>query len=408
MTPRLTMKTWIRSSFALPGLLLLAGCTQKSQAAVPAAPVAVNVAMPIVRKVTSFSFATGNAQAMQQVDVTPRVRGFLDSINFKDGQRVKGPRHPAAATDASNPDAKEVPGDLLFVIDPRPFVAMADKARADLALNIASEEQAVLRLERLEDALKGNAIPELDVIQQRAIVQQVKAQVASSRATLQAADLEVEFAHIRSPIDGIISRTKVTIGNVVGDMPLATIAQDKPIFVYFSIADGDLLDILKSHPGLRKGTEAVPVEVGLANEPDTYPHQGHLDYVDPFVDPRTGTITVRGVFPNDDDALLPGIFCRVRVPLAVRTEAVLISERAIGTDQGQKYVLLANAENTVEYRRVRLGPIFEGLRVVDEGLKAEDRVIVNGLLRVRAGVKIDPKPGDMSAQPGAAPKPAEK
>jgi RND family efflux transporter MFP subunit len=374
----------------------LAGCHRGKATAVVAPPVVVTVATPIPKKVTNYVHGTGNTQALQSVEVTPRVQGFIDQIQFKDGQRVKGPHKSETGAD--------VPGDPLFVIDPRPFVAAADKARADLAVATATEKQSEFRLGRLEEALKGNAIAELDVIQQRALVDQQKAQVDSARATLAAADLQVDLAHIRAPIDGRISRTRVTVGNLVGTSSesLCTIIQDNPLAVYFSISERDLLDIRASqrlHPrpaatGEKLLPKVTPIEVSLANETG-YPHTGRVDYADPFVDPKTGTITVRGILPNDDESLLPGLFVRVRVPMGEPQDALLVSERAISTDQGQKYVLIADEKNTVEYRPVKVGAVSEGLRVV-EGLKPTDRVIVNGLLRVRAGVVVDPKIEDMA------------
>jgi RND family efflux transporter MFP subunit len=356
----------------------------------------VTVAPPVLKKVTSYVYATGNALATQYVDVTPRVKGVLDSIEFKDGQRVRGPRklpaddgstQPGKAGGGGAPSTQtDVPGDLLFVIDPRPFAADRDKAKADLELNLASEKQAVLRLERLEDALKGDAIAELDVIQQRALVEQVHAQVASSRAALASAELQLEFAHIRAPVDGRISRTKVTVGNLVGDQaPLATIVLDKPIYVYIPIADRDLLEIRKNGP-----LDGTPIEIGLANETG-YPHAGKIDYADPYVDSKTGTVTLRGVYANDDEALLSGIFVRVRIALGAPKDALCVSDRAIGADQGQKYVLVVNDKNVVEYRGVKVGAVQDGLRVIEEGLKPEERIVVNGILRARPGATVDPR-----------------
>jgi RND family efflux transporter MFP subunit len=344
----------------------------------------VTVAAPITTRVTSYVYATGSALATQYVDVTPRVKGVLDSIEFQDGRRVHGPRK----VNADDGGAKEVPGDLLFVIDPRPFAADRDKANADLSLNLANEKQAVLRLERLEDALKHDAIPELDVIQQRATVEQARAQVAASRAALAAAELQLEFAHIRAPVDGRISRTRVTVGNLVGDAPLATIVLDKPIYVYIPIADRDLLDIKKNGP-----VEGTPIEVGLANETG-YPHAAKIDYVDPFVDSKTGTVTLRGVYGNDDEALLSGIFVRVRIALGQPHDALCVTERAIGSDQGQKYVLVVNAEKKVEYRNVKVGALQEGLRVIESGLRPGEDVVVNGLLRARPGSKVNTERAD--------------
>jgi multidrug efflux system membrane fusion protein len=384
-----------RARWALPLVALaLSGCHRQTATAAAAPPVAVTVALPVAQKVTNYVHATGNTQALQSVDIAPRVQGFLDQILFKDGQRVKGPRK-------GENGAPDTPGDPLFVIDPRPFVAAADKAHAALDVAIATEKQSELRLAHLEEALKGNAVPELDVIQQRAVVEEQKAQVASARAALQAADLQVDLAHVRAPIDGRISRARVTVGNLVGtgNEPLATIIQDHPLAVYFSISERDLLDIraMKPHPvsTTAKPARTTPIQVSLANETG-YPHAGTVDYADPFVDPKTGTITVRGVLPNDDESLIPGLFVRVRLPIGEPQDALLVSERAIGTDQGQKFVLTVDEKNVVRYRPVKIGAVSEGLRVVD-GLKADDRVIVNGLLRVHAGVTVDPKLEPMAA-----------
>ncbi len=381
---------------------ILCGCPAKAPSAPPTqGPVSVTIAMPVVKKAVAFVQATGMAQAMNRVDVVPQVKGLLDTIYFKDGQHVRGPHKPTPDDAGASPDGKEIPGDLLYLIDPRPFEAARDKAKADLDLAIAAELVAEKRLASLEEAYKGNAVAELDVLTQRATVEQAKAQVESQRATLQASELNVEWAHVRSPIDGVISRTRVTVGNLVGDGPLATIVQEKPIYVYFPIADRDYLEIIAAHGGIRNGAEKVPLEVGLANEAG-YVHKGFLDYEDPFVDSKTGTVTIRGVMPNEDGALIHGIFVRGRIPLAAQDEAVLVNERAVGTDQGQKYVLVVNKDNKVEYRAVTLGPPQDGLRVVATGLKADERVLVSGLLRVKTGAVVDPKLVEMPVSGAAA------
>jgi multidrug efflux system membrane fusion protein len=357
-------------------------CKPRAQA--PAAqPTVVTVAAPIATSVMPYAYATGNVYATESVEVRPRVGGYIDKINFADGGYVEGP-------------VGDRPGQIIFVIDPRPYQARRDSAAADREVKQASLDEAERRLERLEAALAGKAAPELQVIQQRATVLEDRAAVDQAKANLRSAELDLEYAFIRAPIGGRITEREFTVGNLVGaEQVLAKIVKMRPAWVKFDMSEPDYLAVASVYrrPGAIANVAAlkVPVDIALANETD-YGHSGTIDYVAPGVDPETGTIVARGIFENDDDALQPGFFVRVRVQMAPNPRpAMLVSDRAIGTDQGEKYVLVVGPQNAVEFRSVKTGPIESGLRVIEAGLRPDERIIVDGLQRVRPGLSVEPK-----------------
>lgn len=379
----------------LPALVLLSyGCKDKKAAYVPPPPPTVTVQKPVQRTVTEFAEYTGHTEAVATVQLRARVEGFLDSINFEPSTKVKK-------------------GQLLFVIDPRPYQAKVDQAKAKVATSEAELKAARATLLRKERAYKDRAVSEVEVIQARADMAKAEAGVQAAKADLESAMIDLGYTHIHSPIDGRISRNLVDVGNLVGAgeaTHLTTVVQDDPIYVYFYISEDDLLFYL-SHPEHRGSREDPQVEVfmGLGNDKG-YPHRGKVDYVDNQVDPDTGTIQVRAIFPNPDEKIFPGLFAKLRLPYAKIKDALLVPETALGFDQGGRYLLVVNGENKVEFRRVELGPLQDdGLRVIRKGLKAGERVIIKGVQRVRPGIKVTPvTAGQDEKKKAAAPKSAKQ
>jgi len=362
-------------------VLMLAGfltsCEEKNQYIPPPAP-EVTVMQPLQKEVTEHQEFTGVAQSIASVDIRARVQGFLQRMHFKEGDMVKK-------------DA------LLYVIEPNTYQAALDKAIADLASSKAQLDQAEIEYQRNLRLMKENASSDRELTTSKASRDSAKAAVAGAEASLESARINLGYCTIRAPISGRIGRTQVDVGNLVGAGEftlLTTIKQYDPIYAYFTLNERQLLRarklIRKNKLDHLKGDEAIPLHLGLADEP-SYPHEGHLDYGDPAVDAASGTILLRGIFPNPQPFLIiPGMFVRVRAPLGVRKMALLVSERAIGTDQRGQYLLVVNAENVVDYRSVTTGTTFDGMRVIEDGLKADEWVIVTGVQRARPGARVKP------------------
>lgn len=343
-----------------------------SSASTPAAPPPPKVTVAAVEQqlVTELEELTGRVDALETVELRARVAGHLESVGFRAGQLVQK-------------------GDVLFAIDPRWYRAQADLAAA--RADVADREAA-----RAEKLLAAAAISSEEVEARRAAA-------AEARAALETARLDLEHTQVRAPISGRIGRALVTPGNLVagsagGGTLLATIVASGDAYVY---ADLDESALLKFNRLLREGRiltrdGRIPVDLQLADETG-YPRRGYLESADNRVNPATGSLALRLVFPNEDGALVPGLFARVRLPLSAPLPALLISERAIGTDQNQKFVLAVGRDNTVAYRTVKLGTTVDGKRVVREGLQAGDRIIVNGLQRVRPGMTVTPEPVALAA-----------
>lgn len=348
-----------------------------AQASAPVAPSAPKVTVAPVEQqlVTDYEELTGHVDAMETVELRARVSGHLDTVHFQAGQLVQK-------------------GDVLFTIDPRWYQAQFDLATA--RAEVATREAA-----RAEKLLAAAAISSEEAEARRAAA-------AEARAALETAKLDLEHTEVRAPIAGRISRAFVTPGNLVAGSPgnatlLTTIVTVGDAYVY---ADLDEATLLKFNRLARDGriltrNGRIPVDLQLADETD-YPRHGYIESTDNRVNPATGSLAVRLVFPNDDNALLPGLFARVRIPVSAPTSALLISERAIGTDQSQKFVLTVGADNTVTYRTVKLGSVIDGKRVVREGLSPGETIIVNGLQRVRPGMTVAPELQALAATPAPA------
>jgi membrane fusion protein, multidrug efflux system len=365
--PRPSLLDWL----ALALVLMLAASCKPPKTQAPPTP-KVTVAQPHPETVTNWDEYPGHLEAVETVELRSRVAGYLDSIHFKDGAEVKA-------------------GDLLFVIDPRPFRAELDRAQA-------LYQQAATRLEltrkdlQRAEALRGTkAISEEEYDTRRNDMRLAEGALAAAEASQAVAQLNVDYTQVKAPISGRIGRRLLTAGNYIqlqgsggSATLLATVVSQDPIYCYFDVQEESYLQYCRSAdaPG------GIPCEVGLVNEPG-FPHQGHIDFVDNQVDPRTGTIRLRAVFSNPDRALVPGFFARVRVLAGEAVQCLLIPDVAVGSDQGRKFVFVVNGENTVETRPIQIGRQYGAMRAVLEGLKAEDRVVVNGLMMVRPGSKVE-------------------
>ncbi len=374
----------------------LSGCQENAVGLPQLPPAVVTVAKPVVQPVTDYFETTGQSAAVEEVEIRSRVTGYLQRVAFQDGAEVKK-------------------GDLLFEIDPRQFQANLDRETAEVAVREATLKFREAELARNRSLLEKQAISRTDFDQSFAAESEARATLGSSKAAKERARLDLEYTKVLSPIHGRISRTKLTAGNLVSadTTPLATVVSISPVYVYFSMDERTLLLCQKAiqDAGYSSRPEHVkdwkiPVLIGLANE-SGYPRRGTLDYVDNKLDPGTGTIRFRAVFDNADRNLGAGLFVRVQLPFGDPHPGTLVAERALGTDQGQKFVYVVNAQNEVEYRPVKLGTLKDGLREILDGVKPDELVIVNGLQRVRPGVKVDPKPGEMQRPPSHAPRGAK-
>mgnify|MGYP002478373960 FL=1 len=356
-------------------VLAVSGCSRKNEFVEPP-PVTVTVSKPVQKAVTDYAEYTGAVEALESVEVRARVEGYLESIRFRPGARVKR-------------------GDLLFTIDPRPFQAKLEEARAELARRQAELKHTEATMQKKEMALKVNAVSEIEAIQSRAEYEMTKASILAAQATVQTAELNLSYTKIHAPISGRTSRNLVDVGNLVGAGDrtlLATIVNDDPAYVYFNVNERDLLNFQQNGDtgcSLANPDGKTRIFLGLSNQ-EGYPLEGCIDYTDNRLSQTTGTIQVRGVFANSDHHLLPGLFARIRVPVAHRTNALLVPDSAIGSDQRGEYLLLVNAQNVVEYRPIVAGMLVGNDRVVESGISREDRLVVNGLQRTRPGLTVNP------------------
>jgi RND family efflux transporter MFP subunit len=339
----------------------------------------VTVRQPVVRDVVEWDEYTGRLEAVESVEVRARVSGYLQSVHFTAGATVQK-------------------GALLFVIDPRPYQAELNRAQATLAQAIAQHERTQKDLARAQQLIKARAVSQEEVDTRAADQRQAEEAVQAARAAVEAARLNVEFTQVKASISGRISRELVTVGNLInGGMAdstlLTTIVLPKPIYGYFEV---DERAYLKYTHLWRNGTRSgagegnISVALGLADETG-FPHQGRLDFIDNRLDPNTGTMSGRAIFPNPELRLIPGLFARIRLPGSRKYKALLLPDEAIGSDQTHRFAFVVNAQNTVEYRQVDVGPIIDGLRVIRNGLRPEEWVIVNGVQRVRPGATVDPQ-----------------
>jgi RND family efflux transporter MFP subunit len=370
-------------------LVALAGCKKQNSFIQPPPP-KVTVAVPIAKRINRYLEETGNAAAHNTVDLVARVQGTLQEIAYTDGAAVKK-------------------GDLLFVIEPLPFQTKLQQAQAAEAGAQAQLVNARINFDRQMSLQKNNVASVQNLDDARAARDAAQAALDQARANTQLAAITYSYTHVTAPFDGLVSAHLVSVGELVGTSPthLATIVQARPIYVNFSLSEQEVERVraeMRRRGLTRADLEKVPLEVGLQSE-NGFPHVGHLDYAAPVINAATGTLAVRGVLENQDYALLPGNFVRVRVPIQQDVDALLVPATALGSDQGGAYVLVVGPDDVVQQRPVTLGPQEGSLRVVETGLSATDRVVVDGLQRAVPGQKVAPEgpaPRPAAAQSGAA------
>jgi len=348
----------------------------------------VKTAQPLSQQVTEWDEYTGRIEAVNSVDVRARVSGYLEKVNFKAGDKVHK-------------------GDLLFLIDPKPFTAQLNYAVAELERAKSRHELAKNDLARAERLFRAKAISEEEHDARSKGLREAVASVQSAQANVYTARLNLEFTEVRSPIDGRIGRELITAGNLVngggGDATLLTfIVSTDPVYVYVDADERSALKYRRQARQAGRGSledEKTPVELAVADEAD-FPHQGHLDYQSPREDAATGTVTLRGVFSNPDELLSPGFFARMRVRGSAPYPAILVPDRAIGTDQAQRFVWVVNQNNQVEYRQVELGAHIGQFRVIAKGLKPEDWTVIEGIQKLKPGAKVNPERISLTVRDG--------
>jgi len=373
----------------LAAALVLSSCRSSAPPAPPSPK--VKVVQPVAREIVEWDEYTARLDAIDSVEVRPRVSGYLQSIHFQDGGIVKK-------------------GDLLFLIDPRPYEATMHRAEADLELAKSRLELARKNFARAKDLLASHAISQEEADIRESNLRQAQASVEEAQAALDAAILDVEFTHVSAPVSGRVGRKLVTAGNLINGgvgtqgTLLTTIVSLDPIYAYFDADEGSLLKYSRlAQTGQRPSSREYknPVRVALADEVG-FPHPGFMDFVDNQVDRGTGTIVGRAVLPNADLSLIPGLFARLQLPGSGLYRAILVPDEAIGNDQSQKFVYAVDGDGKAQYRTVKTGPLVDGLRVVREGLTPEDWVVVAGLQRVRPGMQVDAERGTVSTTTSTA------
>ncbi len=363
---------------------VLAACARNEAAEAPPAPPSVAVAKVVAKSITEFDQFTGRFEAVERVEVRPRVSGYVTATHFEQGHEIKK-------------------GDVLYVIDARPYRATLKRAQAEVARARTQLALAQSERERAHKLIEKRAISQEEFDSRTSGSEQASANLAAAEAAVESAALDLSFTQVRAPIAGRIGRAEVTAGNLVtaGQTLLTTLVSLDPIYVSF---DGDEQVYLKYVGlGVRGETKATrnvhnPVWVGLADE-QGHPHEGALVFLDNELDAATGTIHARGLLQNHERRFTPGMFARVKLVGSAPYDALLINDSAVGTDQSVKYVLKVGAQNKVEYTPVKLGPLVDGLRVVRAGLEAGDVILVNGLQQVRPGMPVTPQLVAMGEQP---------
>ena len=378
----MTYRFFVRFSgpiFALGGAaLLLTGCGPRAAQQAPPAP-AVTVAPVEHREIVEWDEFTGRTAPVDSVEVRPRVSGYVQEVRFQSGQLVKK-------------------GDVLFVIDPRWHQAEFDRLQAGVERTQVQLDNAKREADRTAQLLANKAISAEEGDERISRFKEAKAALAAAEAARDSAKLDLDYTQVRAPIDGRVSRALLTEGNYVSGLAgaatlLTTVVSVNPVYVYADMDEDSLLkfNTVASKQKLETdGAGRIPVELQLGDE-DDFSHKGYIESFDNQLNPNTGTILLRAVFPNDDGRIVPGLFARIRVPLSAKHSALLVSDRAVGTDQAQKYVLALTTTNTVAYQPVVLGPTIGGMRVIRSGLTGGEEIVVNGMQRVRPGMPVKPE-----------------
>lgn len=368
--------------FAVAVTLALAGCGDRNTF-VPPPPPKIELASPLKQTVTRYLTATGNAAAVNTTTLVARVQGFIQSIDYNDGDFVKA-------------------GKTLFVIEQQPYQLSLEQAQAGMASAEAQTKKSKADYERQIDLAAKNISSQATLDAATATYDAAVASQKQAQVNIDQAQLNLSYTEVKAPFDGIVTAREVSLGQLVGagtPTTLATIVQLQPIYVNFYVSESDVQSIrdnIRARALTTEELKKIPVEVGLQSETG-YPHKGTLDYAAPTITANTGTLLVRGVFQNETKALLPGYFVRVRVPRGKDNDALLVPDRVVGSDQAGRYVFVVNKDNVVEQRKVVLGQQVGDLRVIEKGLSADDRVVISGLMTVVPGQKVEPVMTTISA-----------
>lgn len=372
---RNSILTLARIAFVTSVFIGLSACEQNSF--IPPPPPKVDVALPVQRAITRYLEITGNTAPIKSVDLVARVQGFLQSISYQDGTFVKE-------------------GTSLFTIEPETYKLKLEQAQAAEAGAQATLKQAELDFKRQADLVQRQAVSQATLDTSTSTRDNAQANLQQAQVNTRIAEVNYGYTNVAAPFDGFVTNHLISVGELVGvasPTQLATIVQLNPIYVNFNVNEQDvqrIRDEARKRGMTANDLKQLPVEVGLQTETG-YPHKGKLDYASPTVNQSTGTLAVRGVIPNPDRILLPGSYVRVRVPFDKQQDALLVPDVALGSDQGGRYVLVVDAENVVEQRKVQTGQTEGDLRVIESGLKPDDRIVTAGLLRAIPGQKVDPQ-----------------
>ena len=377
------------------GLFGLHGLDAKADAA-PAQPAATSVSVATVAKsdVTVWDEFSGRLEAVERVDIRSRVAGAVQAVHFREGALVKQ-------------------GELLITIDPAPYVAEVERAEAQVASARARQSYARSEQERARRLWDERAIAQRELDERVNAGSEAEANLRAAQASLQSARLNLGYTQVRAPVSGRIGKREITVGNLVAAGPgapvLSTLVSVSPIYASFDADEQVIVRALKDlgrSAANRSSIDSIPVQMGTATVGST-PFEGHLQLIDNQVDARSGTVRVRAAFDNKDGVLIPGQFARIRMGQAQTSNMLLVSERAIGTDQSKKFVMVVDGNNKVNYREVALGASINGLRAVTQGLQAGERVVVNGLQHIRPGALVEPREMAMDAAGDASQKSVE-
>lgn len=349
-------------------------------------PVPVSVARVLEQSVTEWDDFSGRVKAIDQVEIRPQVSGIIEAVHFADGQLVKQ-------------------GDLLFTIDPRPFQAALAQAEATVAGAESKLALARTNLARSQELIKARAISQNQLDIDNDAVLEADASLKAAQAAVLTAQINLDYTSITAPVSGRVSRAEITAGNLVqsgSTAPLlTTVVSVSPVYVEFEVDEQAYLKYAANGVSGNSGLDRIPVAIGLANE-DGYPHEGRLESLDNQLDTSSGTIRVRAIFDNASGELTPGLYAKVHIGGSAAETAILVDDRAIGTDQDKKFVMVVDANNKATYRTVTLGPVVNGLRVIRSGLQKDERIIVNGIQRVRPNTTVVPTEVAMDPNSGAS------
>jgi multidrug efflux system membrane fusion protein len=383
-----TLATAMAAAVAALILVFQAPTVQANAGAAEPPAMPVSVAAVLQKDITLWDEFSGRLEAVQRVDVRPRVSGAVQAVHFREGSLVKQ-------------------GDLLVSVDPAPYAAEVDRAEAQVAAAQARVSYTRSELERASRLLEDRAIAQREHDERQNAQREANANLRAAQAALQTARLNLGYTQVRAPVAGRVGRIEVTVGNLVAAGPgaplLTTLVSVSPIYASFDTDEQIVVKALadlqsgQRGQGARQLIERVPVQMGTGTTGGT-PYAGRLQLIDNQVDAKSGTVRVRAVFDNEDGALMPGQFARIRMGHARNTQALLINERAVGTDQSKKFVMVVGEGNKAEYREITLGAPIDGLRVVTSGLAAGENIVVNGLQRVRPGAVVAPQPVPMTAK----------